>query len=111
MYVGRGPIGTRLQSHTKDDLQDRWNKFSWYGIRRILTTTGVLKDLGTSGKSIDTEEFISSLEPIAIYIADPPLNKKSGSLNKHEVIQKKWDGAPKSDRELLETILQRIKSN
>lgn len=42
-YVGQAGVGnqtlfTRLKQHRKDDLVGRWNRFSWFGVRRILAS-------------------------------------------------------------------------
>lgn len=41
-YVGLARtqgIGNRLRSHTKDNHKDKWDRFSWFGFRRILMDT------------------------------------------------------------------------
>ena len=38
-YVGLArdrSIGLRLRDHTRDHHQDRWDRFSWFGFRRVL---------------------------------------------------------------------------
>jgi len=114
VYIGEAnstSMGNRLNYHRKDRLKDRWNKFSWYGIRKI-NDTGTLAKAPASGKNISNKEYITSLEAIAIYIADPPLNKQDGSFKNPDLVtQKGYDETPfseLSDRELLEKILRRL---
>ena len=41
VYVGQAgigdtsSIGNRLKKHTTDDLADRWDMFSWFGLRKV----------------------------------------------------------------------------
>ena len=38
-YVGlatKRPIGNRLRDHTRDTHADSWDRFSWFGFRRVL---------------------------------------------------------------------------
>ncbi len=118
VYIGEGnstPLGARLSHHRKDHLKDRWNKFSWYGIRKI-NDSGTLKKHPVTGTKIRNKDYIkdyiTSLEAIAIYIADPPLNSQAGSFKKPDLVtQKNYDERPLSelsDRELLEKILRRL---
>ncbi len=41
-YVGLArdqAIGIRLRTHTRDIHRDRWDRFSWFGFRRVLSRT------------------------------------------------------------------------
>ncbi len=118
VYVGQAgikasaSIGNRLKAHTRDPFQDRWNRFSWYGICTINTTNGIVKDAAKQA-TVKPDQIISDLEAIAIYISDPPYNKKAGSLNSQirKVEQANYADAPVSelsDRTLLEKIFERL---
>lgn len=84
IYIGQSSnqsIGVRLKSHTKDELKNHWNLFSWYGIRDVLNTgkdNNNFYRLGTVNKreSVKTEDAIAILETLAIRIADPDLNRQ-----------------------------------
>src|SRR3972149_2942794 len=48
IYVGQTGISRsrllqRLKQHKSDDLAKRWNRFSWFGLRRTLGTGGLSK--------------------------------------------------------------------
>lgn len=46
VYVSRSvdrPLGQRLFEHTADRIGSRWNRFSWFGLRRV-TGEGALED-------------------------------------------------------------------
>ncbi len=40
-YTGlaKTAIGNRLRDHTRDDHRDRWDRFSWFGFRRVKVAT------------------------------------------------------------------------
>ena len=102
-------IGTRLNEHRKDHFRDRWDRFSWYGICTILVD-GTVKD-ATANQTEKSARVINDLEAIAIFISDPPYNKRDGSLDAIRVEQEGYDDAPLaelSDRTLLEKIFERL---
>ncbi|WP_172623790.1 winged helix-turn-helix domain-containing protein [Octadecabacter sp. SW4] len=87
VYVGRVDeprLGQRLFEHTKDRLNARWDRFSWFGLRPI-------DESGNLGKSQDKIDFVSSisaLEAILIESLEPPQNRRRGDqLNAVEYIQ------------------------
>lgn len=55
-YVGlaKTAIGNRLRDHTKDDHRDRWDRFSWFGFRRVKTSAdgNGLQQLGEMPKQL-----------------------------------------------------------
>ena len=114
VYVGQagiGPttnIGNRLKSHKKDDWQDRWDRFSWYGICSI-NANGTIRNPKANEQETPAR-IIDDLEAIAIFISDTE-NKKFGVLKAHKVEQKPYADAPVSelsDRTLLERIYERL---
>lgn len=40
-YTGlaKTAIGNRLRDHTRDEHRDRWDRFSWFGFRRVKSAT------------------------------------------------------------------------
>jgi hypothetical protein len=78
IYVGQAadqPLGKRLFQHTTDRLNGRWDRFSWFGIRRV-TTDGKLLD--TDIKNLTTGNIITTLEALLIEGLEPPQNRKRG---------------------------------
>jgi hypothetical protein len=82
VYVGQAGlgdascIGSRLLSHTRDDLAGRWDIFSWFGLRRVnLNNT-----LGGKFKLAQTTNRILAnvLEGVVIEVAEPPMNSQKG---------------------------------
>ena len=71
----------RLIEHCDDDLAERWDRFSFFGTRRVL-------DSGTLGKvkkaaTAKTNVVINQLETFLIHVSAPALNNNRG----------KWSGA------------------
>lgn len=87
VYAGRSvdrPIGQRLFEHTKDRLGGRWNRFSWFGLRRVTNAGGLEDNANIPGFSA----LINSLEALLIEALEPPLNRKRGdNFNSMEYIQ------------------------
>lgn len=110
-YVGSATmsIGERLRTHRRDHMQERWNRFSWYGIRQI-NQDGKLRKVSSAIPRQDKNEFIILLEAIAIFIADPPLNKISGAIYQPIECVQRRDAEPlPSERKLLAEILEHIR--
>jgi len=80
VYIGQAGRGaqrlfSRLKSHTKNHLADRWNRFSWFGIYPVK---GDLVDSNLDLKKIKTDAFtvLDHLEGALISITEPPLNRQ-----------------------------------
>ena len=77
LYVGRvldRPLGVRLFEHTKDRLQTRWERFSWFGmlpVGRSDPTTALPSGVSTS-------LLIPTLEALLIEALEPRQNRKRG---------------------------------
>lgn len=77
IYVGRSvdrPLGQRLFEHTKDRLNGRWDRFSWFGLKRV-NERGALEDVKFDPS---TENIIAVMEAILIEGLEPPQNRKRG---------------------------------
>lgn len=68
----------RLRDHRQDQLAARWTRFSWFGIRRVLSTG----DLATKADGAHTTNgaVLNHLEAILIAAAEPPLNRQGGKF-------------------------------
>ncbi|HMG05503.1 MAG TPA: hypothetical protein VK581_08580 [Chthoniobacterales bacterium] len=76
--VGRGnqTLFARLKHHRKDDLAGRWNRFSWFGVRRVLGNN----TLSSIADALHPELNIvlDHIEAILIHAAEPPMNGQGG---------------------------------
>lgn len=77
VYAGRSvdrPLGQRLFEHTADRIGSRWNRFSWFGLRRV-TDEGALED---AELYISYASLIGTFEALLIEALEPPQNRKRG---------------------------------
>lgn len=83
IYVGRvsdQTLGRRLYQHTKDRLQGRWNRFSWFGLYPVKDDSENIKgELDTSYEgTLEVSVLIETLEAILIEGLEPPQNRRRG---------------------------------
>jgi len=77
IYVGRSvdrPLGVRLAEHTKDRLNGRWDRFSWFGLKGVLNNGKLTPPDFEANQS----EIISLMEAILIEALEPAQNRKRG---------------------------------
>lgn len=78
VYVGRSikrPLSRRLYEHTKDRLNGRWDRFSWFGILGV-TEQGELT--GEVNLNYDRSALIATLEALLVESLEPPQNRQRG---------------------------------
>jgi hypothetical protein len=83
VYVGQTlnqSLGRRLKQHTKDETRERWNNFSWYGIRGRSKVRDkerfFLLDKLNKAEQPSSKSIVDTLETLVIRIADPDLNRR-----------------------------------
>jgi len=79
IYVGqvsRPRLGARLFEHTRDRLNGRWQRFSWFGLRPVMRS-GNLGDFKAPAEPLNI--FIDTLEAIIIEIVEPVQNRRTGN--------------------------------
>jgi len=81
-YVGQAGVGNqtlfdRLKQHRKDDLAGRWNRFSWFGILRVLAD-GTMANKAAALKPPKVADVLNHIEAILIHAAEPPMNSQGG---------------------------------
>src|SRR6266542_2598202 len=78
IYVGRVDtderLGFRLREHTKGRLAYRWDRFSWFGLRRP-TREGKLEPFQ---RELTEADLVGLMESILIEAIEPGLNRKRG---------------------------------
>ena len=80
VYIGQATkqsIVFRLEQHTKDDLANKWDTFSWFGFFNVNEENG---KINTSCKSIkmDLNKVAETLEALLIESIEPRFNRKRG---------------------------------
>jgi hypothetical protein len=94
------------QHRLRDDLVGRWDRFSWFGFRRVIG--GGEPRLSVPGVefSISTKQLLDHLEAIMIHGFEPALNGQDGRFGKGVVryAQIRDDRLGPDDRDLIESI-------
>lgn len=77
IYVGRTdrrPMGIRLYEHTKDRLNGRWDRFSWFGLRGVDDSGHLTDDRFPPNEAA----IIAMMEAVLIEALEPPQNRRAG---------------------------------
>lgn len=86
LYVGQTSrsqgLLMALMRHRRDDLADRWNRFSWFGLR--WPTQNGLSALAQR-RTVDTPDLLNHIEAILIHSAEPALNRQGGRFGEDVV--------------------------
>lgn len=86
VYVGQA--GTRqkkrlfgrLKDHTRDDLAERWTKFSWFGLLGVRVDGELTKE--TMKSSSTKPQVLDHIEAILISATEPPHNRQGGRFGR-----------------------------
>ena len=81
IYVGRttkGDLGRRLYDHTRDRLQGRWSRFSWFGFRPVSSTGKLGEKTEALPANYRMETLIATIEAVLIEALEPRQNRKRG---------------------------------
>lgn len=81
VYVGQTGksdqcLFARLRQHRFDDLAERWNQFSWFGVRRVLSDGSLSKKSAQFHPSLPIT--LDHVEGVLIHAAEPPRNGQKG---------------------------------
>ena len=82
IYVGQAGANDkhrlfdRLKEHTRDQLADRWSRFSWFGVRSV-NKSGDLR-VENMAAHADMGHVLNHIEGILIAAAEPPHNRQGG---------------------------------
>lgn len=93
VYVGQSGgndqqrLFRRLRNHRKDQLADRWSRFSWFGVRRVNNNGELRAEAAAAHPSLG--EVLNHIEAILISAAEPPHNRQGGRFghNVHQYLQ------------------------
>jgi hypothetical protein len=110
VYVGKTgqrPLGGRLRQHLADDVAGRWDRFSWYGIRRI-NQAGDLRAVPAPTRKLASDEAIATLEALLIRVTAPLLNRRRESLPDAKFVAQDTDQAPLGARGHLAAIEKKV---
>lgn len=113
IYVGQTGSGEkrlfrRLKDHRKDRLADRWNQFSWFGLRGALARGGLSTEKLRTSAGISVA--LNHIEAVLIEAAEPVRNKQGGRFgdNVQRFIQARDERLGPSDTEMIREIWEQI---
>ena len=107
VYVGQAGSGnftlfSRLKNHLTDHLADRWDKFSWFGVRKVNKNGSLSEAQGDLNRNIKASEISDLLEGLLITVVEPPLNKQGArwpGIEQYFQLSEGWSAW--SDRDIL----------
>jgi hypothetical protein len=109
IYVGRSikrPIGRRLYEHTKDRLNGRWDRFSWFGILGVTDEGALVEDVSFN---YDRSALIATLEALLVESVEPPQNRQRGEgFRAVEYLQTE---DPEMKNQRLASLIDEIRDN
>jgi hypothetical protein len=73
---GNQTIFARLKAHRKKELAGRWNRFSWFGVLRVLNSGRLANK--TEALHPGLASVLNHIEAILIHTAEPPMNGQGG---------------------------------
>lgn len=114
VYVGQAGSGnndlySRLKNHLKDHLADRWNKFSWFGVRKANNNGSLSKQQGELKRTLNAEDVLDLIEGLMINVMEPALNKQGArwkGVDQYRQLNEGWDAW--SEREVLVEIAEKL---
>ena len=85
LYVGQCGLGkqklfNRLKQHRVDDLAERWDRFSWFGIRRVLGNGELSKEKLAVHPTL--ANVLNHVEGVLIHAVEPAMNSQKGRFGK-----------------------------
>lgn len=74
---------TRLRAHRVDRLSERWDRFSWFGLRDVVKSADKeLTDPRKANLTVSRGQILNLVEAVGIALSEPRLNRQSGNLSK-----------------------------
>ena len=114
VYVGQTGAGDsrllhRLRQHTRDQLADRWERFSWFGLRYV-TEEG---ELGPVVEDVEStvSDVLNHIEAILIAAAEPPKNLRGGNFGsevEQYLQQRDEENLGPSTNQMIQTLYENL---
>lgn len=110
VYVGQANrrLFARLKHHyVGDDLVGRWNRFTWFGFRKVVGGVEPRLSNADANFHITPNQLLNHLEAALIHGFDPSMNGQDGRFGKavKRYRQVRDDRLGPTDRELLEHVV------
>jgi len=111
VYVGQAGAGNqklfaRLKQHTRDALAERWNRFSWFGIRKVNANGALAAE--ADGAHSTLPEVLNHIEAILIHAAEPKQNRQGGRFGEVVVqyLQRRDENLGPTGEEMVRDLWQ-----
>lgn len=91
VYVGQAAergLGPRLVEHSKGEIAERWDRFSWFGFRLVnesQTLRSMPRAFYVSGTTV-----LNHVEGVLVEIAEPRLNGQGGKWKRKVTLYHPW---------------------
>jgi hypothetical protein len=104
--IGRRGLLKRLKEHLSDDLAERWDRFSFFGTRRVISASlGVVRDSAHPKADV----VLDQLETFLIHVTAPSLNNNRGRWRgATRYYQKRDERLGKTQSEMLRELHKRL---
>lgn len=115
IYIGQaGGLGNglfdRLKQHTTDRLAERWSRFSWFGLRRVLANHELSQEILRAHPSL--ADVLNQIEAILIAVSEPSHNRQGGVFGDADQYLQFFDeeNLHPDDREMLKELYDHLLS-
>ncbi|MHB8355526.1 MAG: GIY-YIG nuclease family protein [Vulcanimicrobiaceae bacterium] len=111
VYVGQTAesqgLLKRLNQHLADDLAERWDRFSWFGLRRVNASSNRLGKT-TAVRHVLNDKVLNHIEGILIHAVEPPLNRQHGRFGEDVIrfLQVRDERLGPSQEEMIKELLR-----
>lgn len=116
VYVGQAGgrsdqrLFDRLKQHSKNDLWNRWQRFSWFGLFDVGVNNQLIRTDSSKKVSVGVPDALNHVEGILITILEPLKNKQGASWRKEATQYFQWTEEPKTQAQELQEIADRIET-
>lgn len=80
----------RLKAHRDNRLSERWNRFSWFGLRDVKNSNEELTKLRNGQLRISRGQILDMFEAMMIVFSEPKLNLQRGNLKGYATQYSQW---------------------
>jgi len=116
LYVGQAGSGnarlfSRLKKHRRDSLAGRWDTFSWFGLRGVLSKGKLSTE--TLKASANLATALNHIEAVLIASAEPTLNKQGGRFGGKDVsryLQVRDDHLGVTEKQMIQDIWDQLEN-